>query len=151
MLTLLLSSLIALGGGPFAELDYESALAQAKKEQKLLLVDFTATWCGPCKMMEKNTWADEGVRGWLKANAIAVQVDIDKNPKLGRQYEIESIPAVVALLGGAELDRSVGYRDPARFLAWAKKLREAKPASTELLERAKNLKDSPDVQERYQL
>ena len=151
MLALLLCAVALLGEGPFAELGYEAALAQAEKEQKLLIVDFTASWCPPCKKMEKDTWPDARVQAWLKENAIAIQVDVDENPKLARQYSIESIPAVVALRGGKEFDRSVGYVDPARFLSWAANVKAGKSAAAGLLERSKALRESDDVDARYDL
>jgi thioredoxin-like negative regulator of GroEL len=138
-------------GEPFADLDHDAAIAQAAKEQKLCLIDFTATWCGPCKKMEKDTWADAGVREWLAANAIAIQIDTDEEPELAERYEITGIPCVIAIRDGKEFDRSVGYRDPARFLAWAKDVRAGKRASDDLVERSKSLRESTDVEARYDL
>jgi len=149
MLVLALSAVLALGDGPFAELAYDAAVAQAVKEEKLLLVDFTATWCPPCKKMEKDTWPNEKVLAWLKENALAIQVDIDKEPKLARQYGIESIPTVVALRAGKEFDRLGGYADPVRFLAWVADVKAGKSASAGLVERSKGLRESQDVSARF--
>ena len=153
MLALVCAALLlgSSAGDPFSDLEYDAALAQAQKEKKLLLVDFRAEWCGPCKKMEKDTWADEGVRAWVKENALAIQVDVDKKPKLAEQFHIEGIPAVIALREGQEFDRSVGYKDPGRFLAWARDVRAGKRSSDELLERAKALEDSQHVDARYDL
>src|SRR6185503_17663836 len=120
------------GDLPFAELDYETALAQSKEKQKLLFVDFTATWCSPCKKMEHDTWPQAEVVAWLKANAIAIQVDVDRQAALAQRFSIEAMPTVVVLRGGEEFDRIVGYRDAPQFLAWAKDVAGGKRTSDEL-------------------
>jgi thioredoxin-like negative regulator of GroEL len=91
------------------------------------------------------------VREWLKANAVAIQIDTDEEPKLAERYRVTGIPAVIAVRDGAEFDRSVGYKDPELFLAWAKDVVAGKRASDELLERSKSLRDSTDVDARYDL
>jgi thioredoxin-related protein len=151
LVTLLLAFAPLAPGEPFADLDHDAAIEKAAKEQKLCLIDFTATWCGPCKKMEQDTWADAGVREWLAANAIAIQIDTDEYEDLAHRYEIRGIPAVIAVRDGKEFDRSVGYKDPARFLTWAKDVRAGKRASDELMERSKAVRESDDVEARYKL
>lgn len=114
-------------------------------------IDFTASWCMPCRKMEKETWGTAEVRAWLAANAIAIQVDVDKNQDLVRRFRIETVPTVVALQSGVEFDRTVGYMDTASFLAWGRDIRAGKRASDGLVERSKALLDSQDVNARYDL
>jgi len=102
-------------GEPFADLDFEPALEKAQKEKKLLLLDFTAIWCGPCHKMEKDTWAAAEVRAWLSENAISIQIDVDQDRELAQRFRIEAMPTVVALREGAEFDRVVGYRNAPQF------------------------------------
>lgn len=105
----------------FSDFNYEKAKAVALKDKKLLLLDFTATWCGPCRMMEKNTWADSSVKEWLEKNAIAIQVDVDKDRAVSKQFKIRAMPTVVLFTpksGENEFDRKVGYMGPTEVLSW---------------------------------
>jgi thioredoxin 1 len=136
---------------PFSELGYEAALEKARSTGKLLLVDFTASWCQPCKRMEKETWGNAEVRSWLGEHALAIQVDVDEQSDLARRFGIEAMPTVVALREGQEFDRVVGYRDAAGFLGWGRDVLAGKRTSDDLKTRAQELRDSKDVDARYDL
>ncbi|NOT30589.1 MAG: thioredoxin family protein [Planctomycetes bacterium] len=152
LLTLVLvSSAARIPGEPFSELGFEPALAKAKSEKKLLVIDFTASWCPPCKRMDKDTWAAAEVRAWLGAHAIALQIDVDEEDELARRFKVQAMPTVVALRDGQEFDRFVGYRDAPRFLAWAKDLGAGRRASDELLARSKTLRESQNMPARHEL
>ncbi len=142
---------LASPGEPFTELGYEAALVRANEQGKLLLVDFTASWCQPCKRMEAETWPDKDVLAWLGEHAIAIQVDVDQQSDLAARFEIEAMPTVVAMRAGEEFDRVVGYRDAAGLLAWGKDVLAGRRSSDALMERAKTLAESEDVQARYEL
>src|SRR4051812_48064980 len=70
---------------------YEEAKAAAVKDKKWFLVKATASWCGPCKQMDKTTWRDEQVVAWLKDHAVAVQLDVDEQKPLSRQLDIQAM------------------------------------------------------------
>jgi thiol:disulfide interchange protein len=97
------------------------AEAKASAGDKLLLVDATATWCPPCKEMEKSTWPSEDVKAWVGENALAVQVDVDKDKAAAGELKIKAMPTVILFRGGKELGRHVGYLGPAELVSWLKK------------------------------
>jgi thioredoxin 1 len=96
------------------------AADQAAKEHKVLVVDAMATWCGPCKKMEKDSWSNPDVEAWMKENAVFVQVDVDAEQETAERLKIEAMPTVILFKDGAEVRRSVGYLDAAQLLDWLK-------------------------------
>ena len=102
----------------FSALSFEQALAQSRAQDKLLLVDVSASWCPPCQKMEQTTWREPKVAAWLGAHAIAVQVDADRDAAVAQQLGIENLPTLIVFQDGHELDRSVGYLDADKLLAW---------------------------------
>ncbi len=107
------------GGSPdaFSTLPIRAATEQAAREQKLLLLDFVAAWCGPCKQLDETTWRDAEVVAWLREHAVAIKIDVDEHPQLASEHSIHSLPTILLLRpDGSVLDRLVGYRGPAEFL-----------------------------------
>jgi len=99
---------------------YKAALQKAKSENKLVMVDIYAAWCGPCKILDKNTFANKDVVAKLSNSFIAVKIDIDKSPEaveLGRKFDVNAIPHIVFLdAAGKKLSEIVGYVPPDEFL-----------------------------------
>ena len=73
---------------------------------KPVLVDFFAEWCGPCKMAAPII--DE-LSGTYADKAIIAKVDVDANQDLAQKYGVMSIPTVVMLKNGKEIDRKIGF------------------------------------------
>ena len=74
------------------------------KSDKPVLVDFNATWCGPCRML-KPILEDVAAQ---RPDVKVVGVDVDENSDLAEEYDVFSIPCLVLFRDGAEADRSVG-------------------------------------------
>jgi len=106
----------------FSDLDHPSALRTAREQGKWLLVDATAAWCGPCKVMDRTSWVDPAVVNWITQHAIAIQVDVDAESETTKQLEIRAMPTVIAFRDGVEFDRSVGLKQPTELLSWLRGL-----------------------------
>jgi thioredoxin 1 len=72
-----------------------------------VLVDFWATWCGPCRMIAPIV---EQIRGELGDKVKIMKMDIDENPATPMQLGIMSIPTVIIFKDGKAAERTVGYR-----------------------------------------
>lgn len=70
------------------------------------VVDFFATWCGPCKFLSP---VFESLSEEMNDNAKFVKVDIDQSIDLADKYQVSSVPTVVIMKDGVEVDRSVGF------------------------------------------
>ena len=102
----------------FSELSLAEAKAKAVEQDKILLVDATADWCQPCQVMERTTWVDPEVIAWINLNAIAIQVDVDRQREEAKELNIQAMPTIIVFKDGRELDRAVGYKNASELLAW---------------------------------
>jgi thioredoxin 1 len=97
---------------------FDDVLKTAKSENKHVFIDFYATWCGPCKKLDKVTYQDTKVADYLNS-IVAVKYDAEKDEGevLAKKFRIRAYPTLV-LLGpdGKEVDRHVGYLDAEDFL-----------------------------------
>jgi len=102
----------------FSDLTPEGAAKRVEGTEQIVLMKFTAEWCMPCKAMDQTTWRDEKVVAWVKDHGVAIQVDVDKQPKVSQTYQISAMPTMVMLRGGNEIARKTGYLDAPQTLTW---------------------------------
>ncbi len=93
--------------------DFDAVVAATKQP---LLVDFWATWCGPCQMMAP---AFKQAGQQLAGRALFVKVNSDHNPALSQRFGIRSMPTLVRLQGGVETQRRSGALPASAIVALA--------------------------------
>jgi thioredoxin 2 len=80
-----------------------------------VLVDFWATWCGPCRMVAP---ALESIARRFAGTLKLVRVDIDRAPAVAQRFGVQGVPSLVLLRGGAEADRKVGAQPERALEEW---------------------------------
>lgn len=92
---------------------FEKEVMQAEGK---VLVDFWASWCGPCRML--GPVIDQ--LGNELTDVKVCKIDVDANQELAGKYKVETIPTLVVLEGGKEIKRSVGVQPKPAILAMLK-------------------------------
>ncbi len=77
------------------------------QQSKPTLVDFFATWCGPCRMQAPIL---EEVKKTLGDKVNIIKIDIDQNQPVAQRYNVQSIPTLIVFKGGEALWRAVGVQ-----------------------------------------
>ncbi|MFC4603832.1 thioredoxin [Rhodococcus kronopolitis] len=80
---------------------------------KPVLVDFWATWCGPCKMVAPVL---EEIAGEHAEKLTVAKIDIDANPGAARDFQVMSIPTMILFQGGKPVKQIVGAKGKAALL-----------------------------------
>lgn len=102
--------------------DLQLAQSTAIEQNKLIVIDFWATWCGPCKTMDQEMWNNEIINN-VRDNFIGLKIDIDRNRTMAKKYGVTSIPNVI-IIDPAEnkIWSQVGFSNPSPFISIFEKL-----------------------------
>ena len=87
---------------------------EAISGEQVVLVDFWATWCGPCRMIAP---VIEQVAAEFDSRAVVGKVDVDEEPGLAQRFGVMSIPTLVVMKGGKIVEQAVGARGKADVAA----------------------------------
>lgn len=95
---------------------FEAALEKAKAENKLVMVDFHAEWCGACRSLEQKTFPDAAVVAGSR-RFVNVKVDTDRQSAIAARYGVRSLPTIGWLRGdGSPVGGIVGAYPPKYFV-----------------------------------
>ena len=94
------------------EINKDNFKTEVLESDKSVLVDFYATWCGPCRMMEPilEEMSEE------ESDIKYCKIDTDEAMELAKEYGIMTIPCIIAFKDGNEINRSVGLTDKSNLL-----------------------------------
>lgn len=131
ILSLALSVLAILGasgqetkaGIQFFKGTLEEALAKASKENKLVFIDYYATWCVPCKKMDKLVFTDAKIGAYFNEKFVNLQLDAEKpeHKASAKRYKVEAFPTMVFIAPDGKLEAVItGYHEVDELLKAAK-------------------------------
>jgi thiol:disulfide interchange protein DsbD len=104
----------------------DKALAEAKKDRKLVVIDFYAEWCGWCRVMDEETYTDAKVREKLAGFALA-KIDTDQDEATAGRYGVSGLPTTLVVdESGQEVARRIGYVAADEFLKFLKEAAEGR-------------------------
>lgn len=79
-----------------------------------VLVDFSAVWCGPCKLLDPIV--EQLAKEWAGKIKV-VKLDVDNSPNIAMQFQVMGVPTLMLFIGGKSKERIVGYQPKDRILS----------------------------------
>ncbi|MEC3876045.1 thioredoxin family protein [Chryseobacterium salviniae] len=131
----------------FQELPFKDLISKAKKENKIVFIDAYTSWCGPCKMMEKNIFTKKSVGDYFNANFVNARFDMEKGEgrEIAAKYGVRSYPTYLFLNGDGELvSQNYGYMEESMFLTMAQGISSPNNKKSSLKERFEKGEKDPE-------
>ncbi|MBV8328816.1 thioredoxin fold domain-containing protein [Chryseobacterium sp.] len=131
----------------FQDQSLKDIIAQAKKEKKLVFIDAYASWCGPCKLMEKNVFTQKNVGDYFNTNFVNARFDMEKGEgrDIASKYGVRSYPTYLFLNGDGDLvSQNTGYMDAGMFVTMAQDINAPGNKKGSLKERFANGEKDPE-------
>ena len=110
-------------GIKFSEGNWAAILKKAKAEKKIVFLDAYTTWCGPCKLLQKNVFTKPEVGALFNQKFINVKIDMEsgEGPKLAQKYPLEGYPTLFFINpDGKVVKQVIGYQNPETLLSIGK-------------------------------
>lgn len=145
----ILSSVIAYAQEAiqFQDIPFKDLVAKAKKENKIVFIDAYASWCGPCKMMEKNVFTQKSVGDYFNSSFVNARFDMEKGEgrEIAAKYGVRSYPTYLFLNGDGELvSQNFGYMEESMFLTMAQDVNSPNNKKGSLKERFAKGEKNPE-------
>lgn len=124
---------------------WSTVLEKAKKENKIIFLDAYATWCGPCKQMDSQIYANSTVAEYYNANFINVKYDMEKGegPMLAERYFVTAYPNLLFINPeGVILHKGVGFHEVDDFVELGKAAKDPSTQYFTLKKKALELSNS---------
>src|SRR5512139_4123287 len=96
------------------EVDESSFQSDVLSSQIPVIVDFSAVWCGPCKMLDPIV--EQLAKEW-EGKVKIVKLDIDSSPDIACQYQVMGVPTLMLFIDGETRERLIGYQTKDRILS----------------------------------
>jgi thioredoxin 1 len=88
---------------------------QVFNQDKLVVVKFGATWCGPCRRVDDEL---ASLAGELPPDVEVLKIDVDENPELAQEFQITGIPRILLVRSGEVLADETGYMSKSQLQSW---------------------------------
>jgi thioredoxin 1 len=101
------------------EKGWSDAMTEAKRQKKLIFLDVYTSWCGPCKLLKKNTFTDKAVGEFFNKNFINVTEDMEKGIgiQLAEKYQVNAFPTLLITDSeGNVITYTKGYLSPEQLI-----------------------------------
>lgn len=103
----------------FTDKSWEQALTQAREENKLIFLDANTSWCGPCRMMEKDVFTEKELGQYFNRSFVNLKIDMEsaEGLPLAVKYDIRAYPSLLFVNANGEVvHRVTGYHDAGQLL-----------------------------------
>ena len=114
-------------GIQFTDGAWKTILKKAKAENKVIFLDAYASWCGPCKLLQKKVFTQKAVGDFYNTRFINVKMDMEKGegPALSQIYPLEAYPTMLYIDGdGRVLKKIIGLQTPDDLISIGKSIKQ---------------------------
>src|SRR5438477_9018108 len=117
--TLLFAASASTAEVHFKDLKFADAMKQARKEKKIIMIDYYTTWCGWCKRLDRDTYSSDEIGKYADENIVSLKLDAEKGEgiALAKKSGVSAFPTIVFYnADGKEIYRIVGYKPAPAFI-----------------------------------
>lgn len=110
-------------GIQFVEADWAKAVAEAKKQKKMIFIDAYTSWCGPCRMLKQNTFTDKAAGDYFNKHFINIALDMEKGDGIAfaQKYQVAAYPTLFIMDAEEKsVTTSEGYINPGQLIEFGK-------------------------------